>query len=807
MRLPVILSLILPFTLGFGPPTPQRIVTRPVPAASPDDDLWSDQFGLPAIDGFVDCVVMFRGDLIVGGRFSQAGGVPASNIARWDGNAWTALGAGLDNDVLALHVFQDRLIVGGRFATAGSVSAIGVAQWDGTNWQPMGEGLTIPLWWPPAETTAFVDYGNALVAAGGFQQSGNTSVHGVALWDGLHWNPLGEGLDGQGRTVAVWKDTLYVGGYFSSAGGVNAGSLAKWDGSAWYDVGAGLTSSGSTAWVYSLAVYNNELIVGGGYDQAGDIHMNNIASWDGFSWKAMGSGSEWEVTTMAVFQDKLIGPQSYGQGLLAWDGSSWSPTVPVPIGTVACLLPLNDGLVVGGSLRASLTQDGPIRGFQIAKWTGSDWIGYEPWTSRMHGLSMLFGGFPHIQSLASYQGDLIAGGALDLAGDPPQWSDVGPIAAWNGTDWQSLGHLNAFGQTYTLLSEADTLYAGGTLWGPTGDRALWRFDGAAWTAIDTLNATIVSLVRYNGTLYVGSRRSGTPDAFSGGLFRWDGRHLISVAAMDPGVSAMAVHSGKLVVAGDFTSIGGVDAPGLATWDGSRWETLPGDPRSPGDIEKIVSWQGRLIVGGSLCQLPGCPSVAVLESGSWEPLSGLQGHLFCLAVLGSRLFAGGWLYHVPSFSPLTLATWDTADWIGLGSGTNGGVFALQEHLGTLYAGGDFTQAGGKSSFGVAQWNGLSPGSVPGQAPRAAMSAARPSPFRTSTTLPFSVAKSGRVRITVHDTSGRIVATLEDAVLDPGDHTTHWNGRDGSGHRVASGVYFVRAEMPGGTHHTRKVALLR
>ena len=36
------------------------------------------------------------GALYVGGLFSVAGGAPASNIARWSGSAWSALGAGTD---------------------------------------------------------------------------------------------------------------------------------------------------------------------------------------------------------------------------------------------------------------------------------------------------------------------------------------------------------------------------------------------------------------------------------------------------------------------------------------------------------------------------------------------------------------------------------------------------------------------------------------------------------------------------------------------------------------------------------------
>jgi hypothetical protein len=43
---------------------------------------------------------------------------------------------------------------------------------------------------------------------------------------------------------------------------------------------------------------------------------------------------------------------------------------------------------------------------------------------------------------------------------------------------------------------------------------------------------------------------------------------------------------------------------------------------------------------------------------------------------------------------------------LGSGANGGVLALAVSGGTLYAGGDFTMAGGSAANYIARWNGSS-----------------------------------------------------------------------------------------------------
>ena len=42
------------------------------------------------------------GALYVGGGFTQAGGAPASRVARWTGGAWVPLSGGLNGPVNAL---------------------------------------------------------------------------------------------------------------------------------------------------------------------------------------------------------------------------------------------------------------------------------------------------------------------------------------------------------------------------------------------------------------------------------------------------------------------------------------------------------------------------------------------------------------------------------------------------------------------------------------------------------------------------------------------------------------------------------
>ncbi|MFN5957898.1 MAG: hypothetical protein ACK462_08190, partial [Planctomyces sp.] len=107
---------------------------------------WLPGQGLPGMDGAVTALaVLPGGDLIVGGSFGTAGGVAASNIARYNPstNTWSALGSGTSGTVNALAVLPGGdVIVGGSFGTAGRVAASNIARYNPTTntWSALGSG-------------------------------------------------------------------------------------------------------------------------------------------------------------------------------------------------------------------------------------------------------------------------------------------------------------------------------------------------------------------------------------------------------------------------------------------------------------------------------------------------------------------------------------------------------------------------------------------------------------------------------------------------------------------------------------------
>jgi len=69
-------------------------------------------------------------------------------------------------------------------------------------------------------------------------------------------------------------------------------------------------------------------------------------------------------------------------------------------------------------------------------------------------------------------------------------------------------------------------------------------------------------------------------------------------------------------------------------------------------------------------------------------------------------------------------------------------------------------------------------------------ASPNPFNPSTTLNFELDRAGGVELEVFDVAGRRVRTLARGGFPAGTHAVAWDGCDGEGSALPSGVYLVR-----------------
>lgn len=101
-------------------------------------------------------------------------------------------------------------------------------------------------------------------------------------------------------------------------------------------------------------------------------------------------------------------------------------------------------------------------------------------------------------------------------------------------------------------------------------------------------------------------------------------------------------------------------------------------------------------------------------------------------------------------------------------------------------------------------GIDDGDVPPA--RSKILSIAPNPFSASTRVAFDLASGHGVRIEIFDPQGKRVALLVNRWLEAGNHRYDWNGRNGAGHAVPNGVYFLRLTA-GTTRDVVKIVVLR
>jgi len=89
---------------------------------------------------------------------------------------------------------------------------------------------------------------------------------------------------------------------------------------------------------------------------------------------------------------------------------------------------------------------------------------------------------------------------------------------------------------------------------------------------------------------------------------------------------------------------------------------------------------------------------------------------------------------------------------------------------------------------------------------------PNPFNPTTLIEFALPAASQVRLAVYNALGQEVVVLSEGVLQPGYHRVVWDGMDGNGRAMGSGIYLYRLEAAsadGGQRfgQTRAMTLLR
>ncbi|MEN8006962.1 MAG: endonuclease [Candidatus Krumholzibacteriota bacterium] len=81
-------------------------------------------------------------------------------------------------------------------------------------------------------------------------------------------------------------------------------------------------------------------------------------------------------------------------------------------------------------------------------------------------------------------------------------------------------------------------------------------------------------------------------------------------------------------------------------------------------------------------------------------------------------------------------------------------------------------------------------LPTAGPVVSIASIYPNPFNPTTTIDFSLTRSGPIRVEIFAVDGKLVRTLLNEDRTAGDHRVQWNGVGNAGSRVPSGAYFCR-----------------
>jgi trimeric autotransporter adhesin len=640
--------------------------------------------------------------LYVTGYFTSAGGLPVQHIARWDGQTWSALGAGIGGAGTVLHVWDDgsgpALFVGGDFFSAGGQPAARFAKWDGQVWTAIGgfngEPLAMAAWDDGS--------GAALYIGGSFDNVNGMTAYRIVRWNGTTFSKLtSTTCNGSIHALTVFDDgsgpALWAGGDFTELGGFyNRFRIARWNGATWLESGYfEITAGGPTCSIERLLIWNegsgNRLYAVGAFDKANGAPAGCAAVRQGSSWVPLGTGVATRVLAAATFDDGggeslcVGGMISKVAGRDAANAARWRNGAWASFGsghglghyarsmTVADL-GTGDALYVGGYFSSSASLAGMTA---IGRWDGTGW-------------SQLGSGLPGIPFALRAHDDgsgpaLYAGGTFTTLGSGPPGRH---ISRWNGSAWSPVG--TGFDANVTALEVFDSDGAG-----PSPARLI---AGGWFTPSSSYGQNLEHIGAWNGTAW---------QPLNQGLFGGD---VSALAAADLGSGP------RLFAAGGFNIAGVIPVQGIASWDGAHWAAVGGGVQ--GAIWTMTVFDDgtgtALYVAGLISNAGGAPvqNVARWNGTQWSAVgAGLTDWVRTLRVYddgsgaGPRLHAGGYFRTAQGAVADRLARWNGQTWdpvVTLDDEVEtSAVFAPAGQPARLFLGGEFLHVDGREAARIAE----------------------------------------------------------------------------------------------------------
>lgn len=551
-----------------------------------------------------------------------------------------------------------------------------------------------------------------LVAGGqGFQARGTFPGH-VAIYNGVDWEPIGEGVSERVRAIVEYQGDLIVGGNFTFASGVNTNGVARWDGNEWHALGEGVELSWDPVepGVFAMAVFNGELYVAGQIDLAGGDPINGIARWNGSEWRDVGGGltGGFEPKVLALHADESAGLLYVGgefeqaggtaaEKIAVWDGSEWSALgdgFPGHDVNGVHSLHVFQGEICAGGVFSNA--GGQAEGDHIACFDGANW---QPLGNGIPDWDISVG----VSALEVFNGDLYVGGDF-IEVDGVGGVLTRAVARWDGAQWHSLGGVEGSDLATTAIAMTvhdNRLVVGGEFkWAgtsldfgdPVHSRGVVAFDGNEWQGLGTgLGAQAVDrLLIWNGKTVITGGMWTAGGNLVGRMAFFENGDWQHVAEFDRMVDDAVIFEGDLVVTGAFDHIDGQPIASIARYDGTSWSAMGNG--AGGDV--LAVYDGQLYAGG-------IGSPRRWNGTIWESFGDqLFGQVYDMhAHTDGKLYIGGYMNGVGN-----IVSWDGSDMETVGGGTSDTVIVMYSLGDDLLVGGAFEQAGGEAINRLATWDG-------------------------------------------------------------------------------------------------------
>lgn len=336
-----------------------------------------DTAGVVASPGIKKILKVSNTEIYVAGCFTNFAGVAAADyVAKWDGSAWSGLGASGDISAIVhdMVMYKGDLHIAGEFNDAGGdVTADMVAKWSGSAWVglPVAGGTNANFGVGSPRDLAG-DYAAALkvqennagtsddilLVGGKFNNGINNGTSGfqvsftrnIATWNSTTWGsidtdsePFTSGtVDYVVHDIEVVGTSIYVSGYrnnatCSSSSTNRKNAFHKFDGTTWTQPITAISCSffGSGFGIYTMEAAGTDIYVGGTFTS-----LSNVASHLGVynttagTFSAFNSFSAQFGTGAVVRSINAVGsqifvagsfPGAFGTsgGVARWTGSSW----------------------------------------------------------------------------------------------------------------------------------------------------------------------------------------------------------------------------------------------------------------------------------------------------------------------------------------------------------------------------------------------------------------------------------------------------------------------------------------------------